>query len=328
GNELSGTGIGASVSADTYAKDVVKLNEIVDALYKNSNKKPSIMAPGGFFEQGWFAKLLKITGPGTLNTVSHHMYNLGAGVDHHLIEHILDPYYLSKVSKTFSSLSQTIQQNGPWASVWVEKSGGAFNSGGFHVSDTFVNSFWYLDQLGMAAAYNTKVYCRQTLVGGHYSLLNTTTFVPNPDYYSALLWHRLMGKTVLGVTTTASPYLRYYAHCSKGRAGITLLLINMSNNTDFIVKARSRSNLKQNLQQTRSEVTDGSLFREEYHMSPKDGDLQSKTMLLNGIQLQLTEKEGIPNLQPIRSRLSSPLYISSLSISFIVFPNFDSPACA
>ncbi|CAI0560187.1 unnamed protein product [Linum tenue] len=63
-------------------------------------------------------------------------------------------------------------------------------------------------------------------------------------------------------------------------------------------------------------------------MSPKDGDLQSKTMLLNGIQLQLTEKEGIPNLQPIRSRLSSPLYISSLSISFIVFPNFDSPACA
>ncbi|CAI0560178.1 unnamed protein product [Linum tenue] len=346
GNELSGTGIGASVSADTYAKDVVKLNEIVDALYKNSNKKPSIMAPGGFFEQGWFAKLLKITGPGTLNTVSHHMYNLGAGVDHHLIEHILDPYYLSKVSKTFSSLSQTIQQNGPWASVWVEKSGGAFNSGGFHVSDTFVNSFWYLDQLGMAAAYNTKVYCRQTLVGGHYSLLNTTTFVPNPDYYSALLWHRLMGKTVLGVTTTASPYLRYYAHCSKGRAGITLLLINMSNNTDFIVKARSRSNLKQNLQQTSdgassfvnslkrsvswigSEVTDGSLFREEYHMSPKDGDLQSKTMLLNGIQLQLTEKEGIPNLQPIRSRLSSPLYISSLSISFIVFPNFDSPACA
>ncbi|CAI0560425.1 unnamed protein product [Linum tenue] len=173
GNELSGTGIGASVSADTYAKDVVKLNEIVDALYKNSNKKPSIMAPGGFFEQGWFAKLLKITGPGTLNTVSHHMYNLGAGVDHHLIEHILDPYYLSKVSKTFSSLSQTIQQNGPWASVWVEN---------LVVLLTAVG-FMYLDQLGMAAAYNTKVYCRQTLVGGHYSLLNTTTFVPNPDYY-------------------------------------------------------------------------------------------------------------------------------------------------
>jgi heparanase 1 len=49
---------------------------------------------------------------------------------------------LSKVSETFSNLSPTIQQNGPWASAWVGESGGAYNSGGRHVSDTFVNSFW------------------------------------------------------------------------------------------------------------------------------------------------------------------------------------------
>lgn len=41
----------------------------------------------------------------------------------------------------------------------------------------------YLDQLGMAATYNTKTYCRQTLIGGNYGLLNTQTFLPNPDYY-------------------------------------------------------------------------------------------------------------------------------------------------
>ena len=41
----------------------------------------------------------------------------------------------------------------------------------------------YLDQLGMSATYDTKTYCRQTLIGGNYGLLNTTTFVPNPDYY-------------------------------------------------------------------------------------------------------------------------------------------------
>lgn len=41
----------------------------------------------------------------------------------------------------------------------------------------------YLDQLGMAASYDTKTYCRQTLIGGNYGLLNTTTFIPNPDYY-------------------------------------------------------------------------------------------------------------------------------------------------
>lgn len=41
----------------------------------------------------------------------------------------------------------------------------------------------YLDQLGMASTYDTKTYCRQSLIGGNYGLLNTTTFVPNPDYY-------------------------------------------------------------------------------------------------------------------------------------------------
>ncbi|CAN0870887.1 Heparanase-like protein 1 [Linum grandiflorum] len=347
GNELSGTGIGASVSVDTYAKDVIKLREIVDKLYKNSKTKPSVIAPGGFFEKDWYAKLLKITGPGTINVVTHHIYNLGAGVDPHLIQHIVDPNYLSRVSKTFGNLSQTIQQNGPWASAWVGESGGAYNSGGFHISDTFVNSFWYLDQLGLAATYNTKVYCRQTLVGGHYSLLNTTTFVPNPDYYSALLWHRLMGKTVLGVTSTASPYLRYYAHCSRGRQGITLLLINLSNSTRFIVNVRSSSSSALNLQASEPgtkrsfvdslkrtvswigrEATDGTLFREEYHLSPKGGDLRSKTMLLNGNPIQLTEKGDIPKLEPVRYRLSSPLYISASSISFIVLPNFGAPACA
>lgn len=44
-------------------------------------------------------------------------------------------------------------------------------------------NFRYLDQLGMAAKHNTKVYCRQSLVGGNYALLNRTTFEPNPDYY-------------------------------------------------------------------------------------------------------------------------------------------------
>lgn len=41
----------------------------------------------------------------------------------------------------------------------------------------------YLDQLGQASTYDTKTYCRQTLIGGNYGFLNTTTFTPNPDYY-------------------------------------------------------------------------------------------------------------------------------------------------
>lgn len=66
-----------------------------------------------------------------------------SGVDHNLVSKILNPYHLSKISYTFSDLNKTIQMNGSWASVWVGEAGGAFNSGGKNVSDTFINSFWY-----------------------------------------------------------------------------------------------------------------------------------------------------------------------------------------
>lgn len=65
-----------------------------------------------------------------------------AGVDPNLVKKILDPHFLSRASVTFGDLRETIQTNGPWASSWIGESGGAYNSGGLHVSDTFVNSFW------------------------------------------------------------------------------------------------------------------------------------------------------------------------------------------
>lgn len=37
---------------------------------------------------------------------------------------------------------------------------------------------------------------------------------------SALLWHQLMGDGVLAVGSDASPYLRAYAHCLKGRVSL------------------------------------------------------------------------------------------------------------
>lgn len=346
GNELSGSGIGASVSAEQYGKDLINLKAILDKSYKNSESKPPLVAPGGFYDREWYGKLLQVSGSSIVNVMTHHIYNLGAGVDPNLVRKILDPNYLSRISETFRNLRQTIQMHGPWASAWVGESGGAYNSGGRLVSDTFVNSFWYLDQLGIASKYDTKVYCRQTLIGGNYGLLNTTTFVPNPDYYSALLWHRLMGKGVLAANTSASPFLRTYAHCSKGRAGITLLMINLSNQTEFEINVRNSmtvnlhvekntvstdSSIMHSLKKTVSWVgnkaSDEPLFREEYHLTPKDGYLRSQTMLLNGTPLELTDEGDIPSLSPILHDVNSPIAVAPFSITFIVLPNFDAPAC-
>ncbi|KAF9626516.1 hypothetical protein IFM89_034450 [Coptis chinensis] len=302
GNELSGSGIGASVGAEQYGKDMMQLNKIINELYQKSHPRPLLLAPGGFYDEAWYAKLLEVSGSGVVNVMTHHLYNLGSGDDPNLANKILDPHYLNRVSKTFENLQGTIKSHGPWASAWVGESGGAYNSGGRHVSNTFVNSF------------------------------------------CALLWHRLMGKGVLAADNNSSPFLRVYAHCSKGRPGVTLLLINLSNQTNFNVMVRNNMNidlhigkrspsegsflhgLKKSVSWIGRKASDGTLMREEYHLTP-DGDLRSQTMALNGKPLQLTESGDIPNLDPLLTDVQSPLSVIPLSIAFIALPNFEAPGC-
>ncbi|PHT46271.1 Heparanase-like protein 1 [Capsicum baccatum] len=346
GNELSGRGVGAKVDAEQYGKDVIHLKNLIDQLYKHFQPRPLLLAPGGFYDKEWYDTFLEVSGTGTVDALTHHIYNLGPGSDLNLVSKILNPLHLNKIAETFSNLTQTIEMTGPWTSAWVGESGGAFNNGAPDVSNTFVNSFWYLDQLGMAAKYHTKVYCRQTFIGGNYGLLDTSTFVPNPDYYSALLWHRLMGKEVLDVSSNASLYLRSYAHCTRHREGVTLLLINLSDQTHYGVTIEStasitlhvkeKSNhkssfvhrLKKTIAWVGSKSSDVTLSREEYHLTPQDGDLQSRTMLLNGKPLQLTENGDIPSLSPVLVNLKSPISVPPLSIKFIVLPYLSSPGCS
>ncbi|TXG51684.1 hypothetical protein EZV62_024208 [Acer yangbiense] len=261
GNELSGSGVGASVDAELYGKDLINLKKVINKLYEKSTSKPALVAPGGFFDQKWYSQFLKVSGPGVVNVLTHHIYNLGAGVDPNLVKKILDPRHLSKISET------------------------------------------------------------------------------------ALLWHRLMGKGVLHVGSSASSFLRTYAHCSKGREGMTLLLINLSNQTAYTIDVQNRKDmylpaqernikesfvlhsLKRSVAWVGNRASEEALSREEYHLTPKDGDIQSQTMVLNGLPIKLTEDGGIPTLDPVRVDVKSPIYVAPLSIAFIVFPNFDAPAC-
>lgn len=77
GNELSGDGVSAKVDVAEYSHDLIVLKEIIDDLYQD--KKPMILAPGGFFDQEWFADMLQISGTDVINGVTHHIYNLGPG---------------------------------------------------------------------------------------------------------------------------------------------------------------------------------------------------------------------------------------------------------
>jgi heparanase 1 len=78
GNELCGSGVGTRVAADQYALDTISLQSIVQNIYKRIEPKPLIIAPGGFFDADWFKEFIdKATT--SVNVVTRHIYNLGAG---------------------------------------------------------------------------------------------------------------------------------------------------------------------------------------------------------------------------------------------------------
>ncbi|KAH6769554.1 glucuronidase 2 [Perilla frutescens var. hirtella] len=327
GNELCGSGVSVRVEAEPYGKDMILLKKMIKELYPDPATRPKLLGPGGFYDEQWFKTFLETSGPNVVDGLTHHIYNLGAGVDPTLINKIQDPYFLDEVAQTYKDVSTSVELFGPWAGAWVGESGGAYNSGGRDVSHSFVNGFWYLDQLGMTSTFNHKAFCRQALIGGNYALLNTTTFVPNPDYYGALLWHRLMGKNVLSTTHDGSPYLRAYAHCSKKTAGISILLINMSNSTTFEVSVVDDMNLY--LEKfLLMHGNEGSNQREEYHLTPKNGNILSDVLLLNGTPLKLTESSDIPAMNPELVDAALPITVAPDSIVFATLRGFKAPACA
>ena len=123
-------------------------------------------------------------------------------------------------------------------------------------------------------------FCRQTLLGGNYELLDHNTYEPNPDFYAALLWRRLMGVKVLDVdlhrhprsgsgsgSGSESEMVRAYASCTprgktaearrKSEGSVTLLLLNLSPNTSTVLSIMPAGSF----------VGEGALAREEYHMA-------------------------------------------------------------
>ena len=91
----------------------------------------------------------------------------------------------------------------------------------------FIDSFRYLNQLGTLARRGVQVVIHNTLAASDYALIDEATLRPRPNYWSAVLWRRLMGTTVLDVGAAPTSSLHLYAHCLRGKpGGVALLAIN------------------------------------------------------------------------------------------------------
>jgi hypothetical protein len=66
--------------------------------------------------------------------------------------------------------------------------------------------YWWLDALGALARSGQQRWLRETLDGGWYGLVNLTSMEVYPDFYSALLFSKLMSPEVLAVTVATGVF--------------------------------------------------------------------------------------------------------------------------
>ncbi|CAA0093580.1 Uncharacterised protein [Zhongshania aliphaticivorans] len=143
------------------------------------------------------------------------------------LHHLVDPKsfeYFRLYSQRLNALRDRFQ---PQAAVWTGETGSAQCGGQPELSDRWVSTFWWADQLGMGARMGQQVMVRQSLIGGDYGMIARLTLKPRPDYWLSWLWGQLMGNKVFAIDSS-SPHIRCYLHSAREGEGKTLLLINLA----------------------------------------------------------------------------------------------------
>jgi hypothetical protein len=212
--------------------------------------------------------------------------------------------WFARTDRALSIYRDLRDQFEPNAPIWLTETADAACGG--NASDaTFLDTFRYLDQLGRLAKAGVQVVMHNTLAASDYGLLDETTFRPRPNYWAALLWHGLMGTTVLDAGAASVPDLHVYAHCYPNMSGaVSLLAINSSRSSSRSVKLPIASQ-RYTLQATR---------------------LQSATMQLNGKTLELVANDRLPALDA-RATSAGTMALEPATITFLVMPDADNPAC-
>lgn len=192
----------------------------------------------------------------------------------------------------------------PGKPLWLTETADAA-CGGNPWASTFLDSFRYLDQLGRLAAKGVQVHVHNTLASSDYGLLDENTFAPRPNYWAALLWHKLMGTTVLHPGASPAASLHLYAHCLRGtQGGVALLAINLD-----------RAN---------SQRLDLPTTAERYTLSVPN--LTDTRVQMNGSDLGLGPHDELPALAGTPTE-SGPVSFAPTTITFLAIPEANNTAC-
>ena len=291
------------------------------AFIQKADPDMKILGPGSVGEGGSLGNLanihiirsedmLQAEGPG-LDAFSYHFYGAVSqrcapnGAPGGIApQAALTDDWLSRTNRDEAFYAALRDRFAPGKSLWLTETAEAACGGDPWASD-FIDSFRYLNQLGTLARRGVKVVMHNTLAASDYALLDETTLTPRPNYWSALLWRRLMGTTVLDTGASPQPGLYLYAHCLRGKpSAVALLAINAD-----------RTNAR--------EIT-LPVASSRYTLTATD--LMDNKVMLNGVALQLTPAGDLPPLKAAPQR-KGKASLSAVSITFFAIPGANNAAC-
>jgi heparanase 1 len=230
---------------------------------------------------------------------------------------MLDPATLNEVDAWASRVEAERDAHAKGKPVWLGESGNAQCGGEPGVSDAFVSGFWWLDELGRMARRGQPVLVRQTLSGSNYGLVDEDTLAPRPDYWTAVLWRRLVGARVLDASAGEDSLLRIYAHCTRAGApdatpgAVTVAVVNLdpASGVSLVLDAFGET-------------------ADVYELSSRD--LASSEIRLNGAPLAAEDDGAPPPLPPrIVHRCAGGLraHFAPATYGFVVLPDAGAAAC-
>ena len=219
-------------------------------------------------------------------------------------ETALSEAWLSRTDQTFALYRKLRDRFAPGKPIWLTETADAA-CGGNPSAATFLDTFRYLDQLGRLAWAGTQIVMHNTLASSDYGLLDEETFVPRPNYWSALLWRQLMGAIVLDSSVPIQMGLHVYAHCLHHvSGGVALLVINNDRNAARTLVVPKSS--------------------ERYTLDA--ASLQDGVVRLNGTTLSLDEAGELPRLSGITTA-AGPIIFAPATITFLAIPDAGNSAC-
>ena len=315
-NVASMGGAPKGYDAAEYGKDLA----VFKSFLAEHSSKTILLGPGSVGEGG----ALSMPGPGILPTTdllsvasaafdafSFHVYpavsnrcsKLGASMGTTAAD-ALSAEWLGRPQTIETYYAGLRDKFDPGKPLWITETADAA-CGGNPWASTFLDTFRYLNQLGLMAHDGVQVVMHNTLDSSDYGLLHEGDFAPRPNFWAAVFWRKLMGTTVLQTAESPSPNLHLYAHCLRGvPGGVAILAINADQKAEQTLSLPRPS--------------------KRYMLSAEP--LQSNRVRLNDMLLELGANDALPELNGT-STPAGMIKIPPVTIMFIGVPEAGNDWC-